>query len=579
VTFTDPADLPEEAAAEKAYYRHTGIRSGVVIPLQVPPCVVGAISLSTVSHALLWSDASVRRLTLLGHLYATAIERGRIELQSQAVMASYQAVVQSSPDAIYVVDPNGRIELANARAARVCGVNSPEDLVGVDAVEELVAPEDRQQARENLIAGGKGQMRTGVEYRFLRADGSHYIGELNAAPIQGSRGRPQGVVATVRDVTDRLQREAQLEESVAFNAVVMASSPVGIATYRSDGQCVTCNEVIADMVGATIEQVRSQNFRQLESWRVGGLLADANAVLQQGGLRRREMRVKSSFRASVWLDCRVSRFMSDGEPHLLLVIDDIRERKNLEAQLQQARKMESLGTLAGGVAHDMNNILTVVTGLGSLLEEEMQCSQDARLSEVRAITASAKRGRDLVAKLLGFARKGSQSKQVSAIDELVREVVGILSHSLPKRISVNVQLRDALSPVDCDRQQLVQTLLNVCLNANDALEGSGTITISASNQVLVGGSHDDLAAGDYVQLQIVDDGRGMDEETLARVFEPFFTTKGVGKGTGLGLSMAYGVVRDHGGSISVDSRPSKGTAVTVLLPAAMRQEAPSPGGV
>ncbi len=256
-----------------------------------------------------------------------------------------------------------------------------------------------------------------------------------------------------------------------------------------------------------------------------------------------------------------------GDQELLQsIFRDVSQRQQLQEQLLHAQKMEAMGTLAGGVAHDMNNVLAVVIGLGTVLEAEMG-PKDAKLQDINKIVSAARRGRALVENLLGFARKGKYHKQIVSLNATVDEVAQILNQSLPKKVVINRILAGELSNIECDAVQIMQALMNLCLNANDALDGAGTITIATSNEVLGTGAVADLEAGNYVKLQVTDDGSGMDEQTCHKAFEPFFTTKALGRGTGLGLSMVFGVVENHGGAIVLDSAPGRGTAVNIWLPA------------
>ncbi|MDH5492614.1 MAG: response regulator, partial [Myxococcales bacterium] len=249
-----------------------------------------------------------------------------------------------------------------------------------------------------------------------------------------------------------------------------------------------------------------------------------------------------------------------------ITVTDISEHKRLHEQLLQAQKMQAVGTLAGGVAHDINNMLAVVLGLGSLLEHEMG-SEDPRISHVRGIVFAAEQGKHLVQSLLGFAREGQYERTACSLGEIAASVIDMLKRTISKQVVVEAHLDPQLDEVEGDPTQLTQTLLNLCLNASDALDGAGTVTISTSNTMLTDGEVPELAAGRYVKLQVRDTGRGMSEPTRLRAFDPFFTTKGTGEGTGLGLSMAYGVIKNHRGALALESDLGAGTTASLWLPA------------
>lgn len=256
------------------------------------------------------------------------------------------------------------------------------------------------------------------------------------------------------------------------------------------------------------------------------------------------------------------------------VILDVTEERTLAAKLQHSQQMKALGTLAGGVAHDMNNVLTVVLGLSSLLESELE-EDDPKLQDVQQIKGAARRGQSLVKNLLGFARRGKYQQRKVSLNRTVKELVAVLQRTIPKRIVVDTALEPALADIDCDPSQVSHAIMNLCLNSADAIEGRGRITLITRNTYLDESSpkNSSLEAGRYVELQVVDDGMGMDQETTSRAFEPFFTTKDVGKGTGLGLSMVYGTVENHGGAASLTSTEGQGTVVTLLFPAAIDEVA------
>lgn len=244
------------------------------------------------------------------------------------------------------------------------------------------------------------------------------------------------------------------------------------------------------------------------------------------------------------------------------------EQEQLRDQLLKSQKMEALGSLAGGVAHDMNNILSAIMGVASLLGHRLK--GDAQTLELLdTVVQSCKRGRDLTGNLLGFSRRTVARKERVSLNAAANNVVNILAATLPKAITLNTRLAENLSAVEGDSAQLEQLLMNLCLNAADSIHGRGTIEIVTGERHL----HEDdleitpeLDAGEYVILEVIDNGSGMEPETLDRAFEPFFTTKEPGQGTGLGLSMVYGTARSHGGAVKITSQKELGTKVTLYLP-------------
>jgi PAS domain S-box-containing protein len=259
-----------------------------------------------------------------------------------------------------------------------------------------------------------------------------------------------------------------------------------------------------------------------------------------------------------------------GRPAILTIASDVTRRRKLEEQLRLAQKMESVGLLASGVAHDFNNILTTILGNASLLRAQLD-TDSPLAADLKTIEGSARRGADLTRRLLTFARVGRQQTALVNINELAREVTTILSHTLDKRITIQQQLDEQIASVRGDASQLQQVLMNLVINARDAMPDGGRLMIKTRDVVLSEertSRYLDIAPGRYTQLTVEDTGIGMDAEVKSRIFEPFFTTKEPGKGTGLGLAMVFSIVKDHAGHIDVYSEPGQGTQVRVFLPAA-----------
>jgi PAS domain S-box-containing protein len=259
---------------------------------------------------------------------------------------------------------------------------------------------------------------------------------------------------------------------------------------------------------------------------------------------------------------------------LVGVATDIAERKRagetkrgLEAQLQQAQKLESIGTLASGIAHDFNNILGIILGYSTFLERFGKLPQETQES-VQEITKATQRGALLVKQLLTFARKTEPLFEIMSINDIIAEITKLLKDTFPKTITVSTSLQQDLPSVVADVSQIHQVLLNLCVNARDAMPKHGTLSISTRTieGEAVSSRFPKATARQYVQIEVTDTGTGMDESTRQRIFEPFFTTKPPGKGTGLGLAVVYGIIEHHSGFIDVRSAPGEGTSFIVYLP-------------
>ncbi|MCP4674552.1 MAG: response regulator [Deltaproteobacteria bacterium] len=250
------------------------------------------------------------------------------------------------------------------------------------------------------------------------------------------------------------------------------------------------------------------------------------------------------------------------------------ERSKLEHQFHESQKMEAIGQLAGGIAHDMNNVLGAITGFASALNSDMQegsDDSDLMLQDVQEILSACRRGRDLTRDLLGYARKGNYQKETISLNNTARDVSSILARTIPKTIIIKTDFEDDLGLTECDPGQLNHAVMNICINAVDAMQGRGILKLTTRNVEFdqeSSSNHTDLKPENHVLLEVCDTGTGMNEETLNRAIEPFFTTKPAGKGTGLGLAMVFGAIKNHHGALNISSEVGVGTTVRIYLPVA-----------
>jgi PAS domain S-box-containing protein len=372
------------------------------------------------------------------------------------------------------------------------------------------------------------------------------------------------LVASLRRELD--QRRAAQEEARTFVALVETSSDF-IAMASLEGQVLYVNAAGRRLLGldpdADVRAMKLGDFHTRDGLARAAIIRERGWWQGEGVLRH--------FKTGEMIPTRVCSFIArgvEGEPVCFATVQsDLRETRRLEAQLRQAQKMEAVGQLAGGVAHDFNNLLSIILSYTSLIAAELPEGSAAR-ADLGEIEAAGQRAAALTRQLLAVGRQQVLQPRVLDLRQLVKDMWRLFRGTLSEDIELRSEMAGDLAQVWADQGQLEQVLLNLVVNARDAMSDGGVLTISASNATVVAGDQvtaDGLEPGLYVVLAVTDTGTGMDDATRARIFEPFFTTKGVGKGTGLGLSTALGIVKQSGGHIVVESAPGKGTSFRVYL--------------
>jgi PAS domain S-box-containing protein len=389
--------------------------------------------------------------------------------------------------------------------------------------------------------------------------------ELRAAHAE-LEARVQQRTAELRSANERLI------EATEMNEAVVRSSPLAIWTLDLDGNVQFWNPAAARIFGYTESEVVGRHLpiipedeleeysRWLESFRRGETI--------NGVERTRVKKDGTRIDVVIW-----TAPLRDAEGHIrgtIAIDSDLTEFKLLQEQFRQSQKLEAIGRLAGGVAHDFNNLLTVITGYTEMIVMEAEATSQPRVLDYgREIQYAAVRAGSLTSQLLAFSRRQISQPQVLNLNEIVEHSIKLLRRVIGEDISIHTILDPSLGHVKADPIHIDQVIMNLVVNARDAMSGGGELTIETRNQTLDAdyvGRHLGVTAGQYCMLAISDTGTGMDETTRSRLFEPFFTTKPVGKGTGLGLSIVYGIVKQNGGEILVYSTPGRGTTFKIYLP-------------
>ncbi|MCL4540353.1 MAG: PAS domain S-box protein [Bacteroidetes bacterium] len=436
---------------------------------------------------------------------------------------------------------------------------------------ERFHPDDRESViRKMETIRGKGENGFNIEFRFRHADGSYrWVNSIGKAVEWDKYGRVTRLVGVQIDITERKEAELALRESEEkFRALVEASaSGIWIHNGRS---FLYANPTALKITGYTLEEllrldvleIHPQELRSQLRERIGKRLKGEDVT------SRFELQIIRKTGETIWANFSVALIQYQGQPAILVSVYDITDRKNIEEQLVQSQKMEGVGRLAGGVAHDYNNMLGIIIGYTELITQRLK-KDDPIARYVELIGSASRRGADLTRQLLAFARREIVSPK--PIDP--NAAIGLLQNMLGKLIGEDVAIRflpgKDVWKIKIDPTQFDQILVNLSTNARDAISGVGTIIIETSNVVVseiytqnkVG-----FAPGEYVLISYSDNGKGMNKETVDKIFEPFFTTKPRGQGTGLGLSTVFGIIKQNGGSINVYSEEGQGTTFNIYLP-------------
>jgi PAS domain S-box-containing protein len=507
-------------------------------------------------------------------LQSENVERQRIEVALRESEGRLLSVIDSALDAVVMMDEEGKITDWNPRAAEVFGW-SREEAMGRSLSETIIPPQLREAHSRGLrryLATGEGPvLNRRIEIVALRRDGHEFPVELAISP--GRSGGRLTFSGFIRDITERRSAEKELERQRAFLRQVIDINPNLIFARDREGRFTLANQAVADAYGTTVENLvgkRDADFNPNPAEVESSLEMDRELM---DTLREKvipeEMVVDSTGRVR-WLQTVKRPIVGDDgtADHVLSVATDITKRKALEEQLQQSQKMEAIGTLAGGVAHDFNNLLTTILGFSELLLGALEADSPLR-SDVAEIKSAGDRAASLTRQLLAFSRKQLVEFKVLDLNAILADIDKMLRRLVGEDIEFVTRTDPMLGHVKADRGQVEQILVNLVVNACDAMPRGGNLAIESGNvdlkEALPRGRFQ-VEAGPYVTLAVSDTGTGIDAMTRARIFEPFFTTKEKGRGTGLGLSTVYGIVKQSGGYVWVDSETGQGATFRVYLP-------------
>jgi two-component system cell cycle sensor histidine kinase/response regulator CckA len=522
-----------------------------------------------------WTDRAIfdehDRLVEIQSVGRDITKRKRAEAALQESEARYRALVEASPDAITLTDLEGRILMVNQRTAEIYGAESTDELVGKSSL-ELIVPADREAAVANIQRTLETGSIRGVEYRIQCKDGSSHPVELTAALLRDAQGRPQAFIGVTRDITER----KRAEEALWQTKMVVEHSPVILYRLRNEPEWPF--EFISENVGqsghtaADLLSGQTSFTMLVYPDDLPQVVGEMEEHAEHGpDTFRRSYRVVLKNGQVAWVEDRVVVVRApDGQAtHFQGILLDVTENRRLEEQFRQAQKMETVGRLAGGIAHDFNNFLTAIRGYAGLVYDALR-PEDPVCADVEQVLKAAERAASLTGQLLAFSRRQIIEARPVNLNDLVLETEKMLHRLIGEDIDLVLDLTSNLELVRADPSQITQALVNLVVNARDAMPDGGVLTITTANltlaQVRGADEHAGVPPGSFITLAISDLGVGMGPEVQAHLFEPFFTTKEAGRGTGLGLATVYGIVKQHQGHIAVQSEPGRGTTIRVYLP-------------
>jgi PAS domain S-box-containing protein len=517
-----------------------------------------------------------------GHpLYRIAIvqdinTRKQAEQELKATANRLKAVLDNAPIGVDIVDRDGRVVESNAEFRRITGF-SGDELLGMN-FKDITHPEDLQRNLELFDGLTLGATQTyTLEKRYIRKDG-----ESIWVRLIGSELSDEQRIGIVEDITERRRAEQAFAESEERLRTIVELAPDGIFVVSDLGEIIEVNQAACKQLGYTRGQLLQLKIFDFISPRFAQrVAARLRGDVPSGSYESAHVRADG---VEVPVELSVTKIMFGGQPAFLGITRDTSDRKRaeeqramLEKELRHAQKMEAVGRLAGGIAHDFNNLLMIIQSYTEMLQDSLP-ADDTLQKNTQEIMAAANRAASLTRQMLAYSRKQILSPVVLELNVVIDETAKMLRRLIGEDIELRVSAAESLWAIEADSDQIVQVLMNLCVNARDAMPRGGTLTVATGNVTVkegsIGGQPPGVVPGDYVRLSVADTGTGISKEMQGRIFDPFFTTKEVGKGTGLGLAMVYGIVKQSGGHVWVDSELGRGTCFTIYLPRTKRAIVP-----
>ena len=553
--------------------RGRGMAAAHFMPASAAPDLSHVVSISALGPA----GITVVTIMVLGLAALSFVVGCRYSTRSLGLESAgqrYRLLFERSLAGMIRTTVDGKILDCNDACAKIFGYASCEELLSSPVTNRSFSPEEHDAFIKRLK---EEKSLTNHEHSMRRKDGSPVWLLRNARLVEGQDGTPAVIEETLIDITERKKAEEIFR--TAFNA---NPEPITIATI-AEGRYIDVNESFLRITGHQREEVIGHTSLELNFWKRSEDRAKLVEMLwEHGCVRDLEITYRTkSGEERIALDSAEALEIA-GQECIIAILRDITEKKFLEKQLRQTQKMEAVGQLSGGIAHDFNNLLGVIIGYSEILEQRLPQNDPLR-KECGQIKKAGQSAASLTRQLLAFSRQQVLEPKVLDLNSIVLHVEKMLRRLIGEDIDLKATLGAALGCIKADQSQIEQVIMNLAVNARDAMPQGGKLLIETANVDLdedYARRHHPQKPGAYILLTVADTGMGMDAETQSRIFEPFFTTKELGKGTGLGLSTVYGIVRQSGGHIWVYSEPGQGTTFKIYLPRIkqpVRVEKPAPG--
>ncbi|AFY34014.1 PAS domain S-box protein [Calothrix sp. PCC 7507] len=493
--------------------------------------------------------------------YITRLQQTELALRQSE--NRLRAIIDAEPECIKLIARDGTLLEINASGLAIMEVESADALIG-KSVYDAIAPEYRKDylaLHEIVCQGDRGTL----EFEIVGFRGTRLWMETHAVPLLNESDGTFLHLAVTRDITKRKFAEQKIREQAALLDVTTDA----ILVRNIHNQILFWNQGAERLYGWKAEEVLGKNVVGLLYHATKPQLHDALFTVVNKGEWRGELQQLNKDGREIIVESRwtLVRDENGQAKSILSVNTEITQKKQLEAQLLRSQRLESIGTLAGGIAHDLNNVLAPVLMSVHLLQLKLPDQQSQRV--LQTLEKNVRRGANLLKQVLSFARGMEGKRTIVQVRQLVQEIEQIVKQTFPKSITCQTELAENLWYISGNTTQLHQVLMNLVVNARDAMPDGGSLKIEVENLVI--DQHDaqvhlDAQEGSYIAISVIDTGTGMPPEIQERIFEPFFTTKEIGKGTGLGLSTALGIIKNHGGFLNVYSEVNKGTEFKVYLP-------------